>query len=187
MTWAKTIFVGLMSVLATFSQADEPTVAANFTLPAFTIEELGEVLLSEDEYRYAPWHSNTNPGTVHVMQYLAGTISASKIYRPFTDRVKEKFGLQGYYVTTIINLDDALWGTRGFAVSEVKSSKRKFPHSSMVLDSKGSGRIAWKLGKKGSALAIIDKDGNILFYTDAPMSESELESGLELITSQIDG
>ena len=32
-----------------------------------------------------------------------------------------------------------------------------------------------------------DKDGNILFYTDAPMSESELESGLELITSQIDG
>jgi uncharacterized protein len=185
MTPVKFIFVSLLSTLATFSRADFPTVAS--ALPPITIEDRGEILLHDDEYHYAPWYSHTNPGTVHIVQYLAGTLSASKIYRPFTDRVKEKFGFEGCHITTIINLDDAVWGTRGFVVSEVEASKRQFPHSTVVLDADGSARKAWELEKKGTALAIIDTSGNILFYTDAPMSESEIETGLELVASQIDG
>ncbi|MEH6591867.1 MAG: YtfJ family protein [Halioglobus sp.] len=184
MTPTKYLFVILLGTLASVSHADFPTVAS--ALPSITIEDRGEILLYEDEYRYAPWYSHTNPGTVHIVQYLAGTLSASKAYRPFTDQVKEQFGFEKCHVTTIINIDDAMWGTKGFVISEVEASKREFPHSTMVLDADGSGRKAWELKKKGTALAIIDERGNILFFTDTTMSEADIEAGLKLIASEND-
>ena len=102
---------------------------------------------------------------MHIVQYFGATRGDSKLFEPFTDRLRETFGDGKYHVTTIINLDAALWGTSGLVVSEVQDSKRKFPNSTMVLDEEGSGVNEWQLGKQGAGLAILDAKGTVLYFT----------------------
>lgn len=166
--------------------SDSPVVV-DAPLPLLEIPSHGEVVLEDDEYRYAPWSSHTNPGQVHIVQYLAGTLAASKTYRPFTDTLLDTYELSQYHVTTIINLDDALWGTSGFVTSQVKSNKREYPHSTLVLDEDGKGRDAWQLEKKGCALLIINSDGKVLYYTTNPMSDADQAIALAIMKEQIDG
>ena len=73
-------------------------------------------------------------------------------------------------MTTIINLDAALWGTTGFVVSEIKENKRKHPGSTLVLDEEGPGAVQWQLGEKGAGLAILDDQGIVRYFTTEPMS-----------------
>lgn len=48
-----------------------------------------------------------------------------------------KFPAESYQTTTIINQDDAIWGTSSFVKSSAQDSKKEFPWSSMVLDEFG--------------------------------------------------
>ena len=101
-------------------------------------------------------------------------MKASKIYEPFTDALQARYELGTYHVTTVINLDAAMWGTRGFVESEVMKSKRKFPLSTMVLDKSGAGVNTWQLGESGSGLVITDRQGRVHFYHNGAMSEEDM-------------
>ena len=155
-------------------------------LPPVTIKDKGELLLEGEDFSFAEWNSNVNPGKVHVLQYFAGTMGDSKTFEPFTDLLQKKLDYRKYHVTTIINLDASLWGTTGFVVAEVKASKKKFPRATIVLDAEGTGADIWGLGKKGAVLAILDKDGIVRFLTREPLSPEQMDSSLELVRSQID-
>ncbi|MEP0201954.1 MAG: YtfJ family protein [Halioglobus sp.] len=150
-------------------------------LPAVVIEEKGEITLSEDELNYVAWSSNSNPGKAHILQYFPGTQSASKIFEPFTDLLRDNMEMNSYHVTTLVNLDAAMWGTTGFVVSEVESKKKEFPLATMVLDEDGTGAQAWGLGKKGSVLVVLDQDGVIRYVTRSAMSEEELNQTLDTV------
>jgi YtfJ family uncharacterized protein len=161
------------------------SIAPGNPVPQLTIEDRGELILSGDDIVYQPWSSSAKPGKVHILQYLAATRGASKIYNEFTDILTEKFEKTDFHITTVLNLDDAMWGTNGFVVSEIESKKREFPGATLVLDADGDGRKAWKLAKKSAALAILDKDGQVLYFTEDPMSAENLEAMLALVKSQI--
>jgi hypothetical protein len=122
-----------------------------------------------------------------VLQYLAGTRKARSQTQAFTDRLEELLPKGSYQFTTVINLDDAMWGTSGFVVGEVKSSKRKYPDSTMVLDEEGTGLQGWQLQKKSSAIVVIDTSGTVLYLKQGSMSEEEIEAAVELIRQQIAG
>ena len=179
------ISVFVLGIMASYAQAESPIL--NSALPPVAIDDRGQMLLDGDSISYAPWSSDINPGKVHVVQYVAATRAASKAYSPFTDKLAEVFSPGDFHVTTIINLDDAVWGTVGFVVSEVEDSKRKYPKSTLVLDENGAGRKGWDLTKKGFALAILDKQGSILYFTQEPMADGDLENMVNLVKSQIDG
>lgn len=172
------------AMVANFVQADAPTLDS--ALPSVAIDDRGQMLLDGDSISYEPWSSDANPGKVHVLQYVAATRSASNAYSSLTDKLAEAFSPEDFHVTTIINLDDAMWGTAGFVVSEVEDSKRKFPLSTIVLDENGIGRKGWSLPKKGFALAILDKQGSVLYFTQEPMEEGDLETMVSLIQTQIE-
>ena len=125
------------------------------------------------DFSYREWQSTQPVNKVHVVQYFPGTMSASKTFEPFTDHLQEAYELGTYHVTTIINLDAAMWGTTGFVVSEVEKSKRKFPTSTMVLDKSGQAVKTWQLGKKGLGLFILDSQGQVQFEIRHKMSEQE--------------
>ena len=55
-----------------------------------------------------------------------------------------------------------------------------------MLDKDGDGLKAWKLAKKGAALAILDKDSKVLYFTQDPMTDADLEAMLALVKSKID-
>ncbi len=149
-------------------------------LPTLHVDDRGELLLEGEEFDYAPWTLPATTDKLHVLQYMAGTMGASKLNEPFTDRLQE-LPQGGFHVTTVVNLGDALWGTKGFVVSEVKKSKRKFPESTMVLDEDSVGPKTWNIQNDSSAIVIIGTDGLVRYLKDGPMSEAEIESALELV------
>ncbi|MCX2981520.1 YtfJ family protein [Halieaceae bacterium IMCC14734] len=175
----KTItLIGLLWMTAASSFAGGILVGQ--PLPQLKISERGELLLDDDDVSYSAWQSPQQPGKAHVLQYMAGTAGASKLNEPFTERLKVSADLD-IMVTTVINLDDATWGTSGFVVSEVKKNKRLFPMSQLVLDDDGHGREVWSLPRKSSAIVITDAAGIVLYVKEGAMDESEIERALELL------
>ena len=67
-----------------------------------------------------------------------------------------KFSEDSYQTTTIINQDDAIWGTGSFVKSSAESSKEEFPWSSMVLDEDGTVASSWALKEESSAIIVQD-------------------------------
>ena len=70
-----------------------------------------------------------------------------------------KFAQDSYQTTSIINQDDAIWGTGSFVKSSAEDSKKDFPWSSMVLDEDGKVAGAWDLQEESSAIIVQDKQG----------------------------
>jgi YtfJ family uncharacterized protein len=178
-------FFALACLLAQLSaQAQQPAPGA--PLPPLKIADRGELLLQGDDFSFAPWSSDRQPGKVHILQYFGATRSDSKRFKPFTDAVEQTFEQGQYHITTIINLDAALWGTTGLVVSEVQDSKRKYPGSTMVLDENGSGVEAWQLGDEGSGLVIMDARGMVQYFTRDSLDDEQMEHSLTLVREHID-
>jgi len=156
-------------------------------LPELTITKRGELIAEGDDFDYRQWRAPQSIGKVHVLQYLAGRQSARSQSKPFTDRLQQELPLDSYHVTTVINLDDALWGTGGFVVSELKSSKRKYPLSTIVLDEAGAGLRHWDLQPGGATIVVMDAGGTVLFLKEGAMTEPEIDATLELIRANIPG
>ena len=181
-------FVNLIaSILVTVSMsAVAQTPAPGEPLPPLLIEDRGELLMADDAFTYAPWAGKLQTGTVHVVQYFGATRSDSKRFKPLTDKLEQTFSRGQYHVTTIINLDAALWGTSGLVVSEVEDSKRKYPLATMVLDEDGNGKEQWDLGKEGAGLVIVDGKGIVQYFTAEPINEESLDMTVELVRKQIE-
>jgi len=154
-------------------------------LPILEIDSRGELLLTDDKYSYQAWQVSSEMGKPQVIQYLAGRKSARDQSKPFTDRLEQDLPPGSVHVTTVINLDDAMWGTSGFVVSEVKSSKRKYPMSTIVLDEDGLGLQTWQLQKGGANILVLSANGTVLYMKQGAMSEGEIESTLEMIKLEL--
>ncbi len=172
----------VLSLLPAAAFADSP--ALDRPLSPLVIADRGELVFDGDDFDYVPWRSDRHPGPVHVLQYFAGTKAASETFAPFTDHLQERLQPGSYHVTTVINLDAALWGTTGFVVSELKDNKRRYPDATMVLDAQGVGASTWQLGKKGALLAIMDADGTVRFLSREPLSEGQIEQQARWLASQ---
>ena len=176
--FVQAFFGALLSLVAATALA-APELHA--PLPSLEIEERGELFMQGDDFEYRPWSTQRNPGTVHVLQFFNGTMGDSKIFEPFTDRLQEVYAVTELHVSTVINLDAALWGTTGFVVSEVKKNKKKYPHSTLVLDAEGKASREWALGEQGSVLVIVDPKGVVQYMTREAMSDEEIQAGIELV------
>jgi len=179
MRFIRTLFTTAALLSATVALAQTPAPEA--ALPELKISDRGELVYLEDDFSYEPWSSSKSPGTIHVLQYFGATMAASDRFRPFTDLLQASLEPGTVHVTTIINLDAAMWGTSGFVISELKKNKKMHPTATMVVDEEGSGVNKWALGKKGSGLVIVDATGKVMFFSDDALSKEEMQSSLELI------
>ena len=152
-------------------------------LPALSISQPGEIMIEGDDFAYQTWDSANAVEQVHVVQYVPATMSDSKMYEPFTDYLQEHYDSSRFHVTTVIDLDAALWGTSGLVSSEVQKSKRKYPLSTLVLDKTGSGIDTWSLGKDGSGLFIIDESGIVQFAIRSKMSAAEQQAAVDVFSA----
>ena len=151
-------------------------------LPGLRIEELGELQLAGEEIRFEPWRSEALTGRVHVLQYLAARMSAKSLNEPFTDALRDSgIPLERYHVTTIVNIDDALIGTRGMVLGELEANKKRYWRSSIVADAHGLGLKAWRLRTKSSAIIVLGGDGRVRFFRDGAMTPAEIGHALQLV------
>jgi len=157
-------------------------------LPLLRIDDLGELRLEGEGRSFSPWDSAGMRDQVQVLQYLAARISVRDLNKPFTDRLRDSgISLDRYHVTTIVNLDDALFGTRGFALNELEKTKRRYYRSTVVADSRGEGLLAWELAPRTSAIIILDTTGRIRFLHEGAMSARQIDDALALVRAGADG
>lgn len=174
-------------ILALFSLgalAAAPAVDA--PLPPLEIDDRGELVMQGDDFDFRPWSSGNNPGVVHVIQYFGAKMSHKDLFSPVTDSIQETFAPGSVHVTTVLNMDAALWGTGGFVMSELKKNKKAHPTATMVIDEEGAGVETWELGKGGTGLIVLDSQGVVKFFSPDPLNDEELASTIELIRSNID-
>lgn len=154
--------------------------------PSVEITSYGEILVKDNDTAYQAWSSDSMLGKVRVVQAIAGRSSSKEMNAPLMAAITEsKFPSVSYQTTTIINQDDAIWGTGSFVKSSAQDSKTDFPWSSMVLDEDGILAKAWGLQAESSAIIVQDKQGKILFVKEGSLSDSDVEQVLALITKNL--
>jgi len=155
-------------------------------VPSVEVSEYGEVLLKSNGYEFQAWSSEQMLGKVRVIQAIAGRSSAKKMNSKMMSAITEsKFPEMLYQTTSIINQDDAIWGTGNFVRSSTVDSKKDFPWSSIVLDKKGAVAKAWGLEKESSAILVQNREGKVLFVKEGTLSDDEINQVLSLIKQSL--
>jgi len=184
-TNSKALLIFLLCLsLPVFS--NDANIAVGKKLTSLSVDNKGEIILNADKISYQAWSTDSMNGKVQVFQYLAARLGIDEINKPFTDALElQTFAADKFAVTTLINVDDALWGTSGLINSELKRNKIKHPTAVMVADQQGLGLKQWGLKKKGAAIAIIDKAGTVLFFKEGALSNEEIKANLALIEKHL--
>jgi uncharacterized protein len=162
------------------------TVDVNAPLPLLNIAERGELTMENDDFKFVPWRSDANMGSPQVFQYFGATMSDSETFKPFTDLLQTSFKPGSIHVTTVLNLDAAMWGTTGFIISELEKNKKQHPTSTMVVDDDGTGVIEWNLVEAGSGLIITDASGVVKYFTQQAMSEDDIAAALAVLNAEVE-
>lgn len=179
------LLAGLFMLGVSAVQANAP-ITAGQPLPPLLIENQGELLLAEGRSQFQPWHSDSGLGQPQVIQYMAARMSTSKLNEPLTDALKDAGFPPGQLrVTTILNLADAAWGTRGFVMGELESNKKKHPDAVLVADESGAGLSHWQLAAKNSAIAVVAPDGAIALFHEGPLDRAGIDQVLGMIQDWI--
>lgn len=161
-------------------------IATGGRVPDLSINDKGQLGLSDDKVVYSSWSYDQKPGKVQVVQYMAATRSASAMNKPFREKMRASLPLDGSFESiSIVNLDEAMFGTSGMVISELKSSKTEFPYAVMVVDENGLGLATWELEKKSSAVIVTNEDGEVLYFKQGALSDDEIDSTIKLISDAI--
>ncbi len=175
----KSVFLSLSLGISWQSYA---AVVAETSLPAVSVQDGGELVLNADNIDYSPWKSQQLTGKVYVIQHIAGRSSAKALNAPLIDRIKAaNLPKDRYQTVTIVNTDDAIWGTGGIVKGKLESSKEEFPWSMMVLDNEGVARSAWDLEEKSSAIIVVDTENRVRWVKDGALNDHEQQEVMTLI------
>lgn len=152
------------------------------TVTPVYIQEGGELLLnSDDEIHYQKWNSTQLAGKVRIIQYIAGRKSAKKKNSLLIKAVEAaNFPQDRFQPTTIVNTDDAIFGTGYFVVGKIEKNKRRYPWAQFVIDGNGLGRVAWRLPEQSSTILVLNKDGQIQWAKDGSLTPEEVDHVIAL-------
>ncbi|WP_087026668.1 YtfJ family protein [Thaumasiovibrio subtropicus] len=177
-------------ILTVSALLSSPLLAHNLTvgesLPTANVDKHGELLLLDGKIEYAKWNSDMLAGKVRVIQAIAGRSAAKEMNADLMAAITAAdFPEDKYQTTTIINQDDAMWGTGGFVKSSAEDSKQEFHWSSMVLDANGSVKQSWDLVEKSSAIIVLDTESQVLFAHEGKLTEAQIEHVLTLVRNNL--
>lgn len=174
------IFALIIALLAPGAAAHNFVTGKTVT-PVY-IQEGGELLLnSEDEIHYQKWNSTQLAGKVRIIQYIAGRKSAKKKNSLLIKAVEAaNFPQDRFQPTTIVNTDDAIFGTDYFVVGKIEKNKRRYPWAQFVIDGNRQGRVAWHLQEQSSTILVLNKTGQIQWAKDGSLTPEEVDHVIAL-------
>lgn len=175
------LFLSLLS-LPFYSLAN--TFVLGQHLPLAVVIDQGVIHYANGDFSYQPWNSATLTGKVRVLLHLAGRLSAKDENAPLTAKLQSAdFPNDRFQTTLIVNTQDAIPGSGIFVRASLKASKKQSPWSQFIIDSSGEARRTWQLKPGGSAVVVIDKQGNIRFYKEGALSPQEVNKVMTLIST----
>lgn len=176
----------LKSLLLTAALCSQAAFATNVTigeqLPATSVDDKGLLMLENDEFSYRNWQTSELKGKVFVLQVMAGRTDAIELNDPMIQAITDaQFPGETFQMVTIINTDDAIWGTSLFVKGAIEDNKREHPYAEFVVDDSSKVHKFWELEKESSAIIILDKQGRVLYVKDGAMNSQEVTSAIDLI------
>lgn len=172
----------LASLLMALGVSAQAAVTPDATLPTVNVVNGGELVLQSGDIHYTPWQSEQLTGKVYVVQHIAGRSSAKELNAPLIDRIKAaELPKDRYQTVTVVNTDDAIWGTGGIVKGKLESSKEEFPWSMMVLDEEGAARSAWDLQEESSAIIVVDAQNRVRWMKEGALNNQEQQEVMDLI------
>jgi len=161
-------------------------IKLNHELPKVTINSHGELLLKDNDVVYEKWNTKQLQGKVRVIQAIAGRSASKEMNAPLMKAITaQNFDVKDYQTTTIINQDDAMWGTGGFVKSSAEDSKKEFSWSSLVLDEDGAAAKAWQLKQENSMIIIVDKSSKVIYVNEGALSTDEIKNAISTIKNHL--
>jgi len=161
-------------------------IKLNHELPKITINSHGELLLKDNDVLYEKWNTKQLRGKVRVIQAIAGRSASKEMNAPLMKAITaQNFDVKDYQTTTIINQDDAMWGTGGFVKSSAEDSKKEFSWSSLVLDEDGAAAKAWQLKQENSMIIIVDKSSKVIYVNEGALSTDEIKNAISTIKNHL--
>lgn len=180
-------FLFLICLLGLSSAASASNILSNQTVKPISVTDKGELILTnEGKLNYQPWTSQQLEGKVRTIQHIAGRSAAKELNAPLIEAIKQaKLPHDTYQTTTIINTDDAVFGTGVFVKNSVEDSKKEFPYSQFIVDSDGVVKDAWSLSPENSAIIILNKKGKVLFFKEGSLTPPEINKVIGLLVSEL--
>lgn len=159
-------------------------------VPEHYIKEGKMVYQADTDISHKKWTSSELTGRVGVVYHLAAREGVDEINQPFIDALiaadlPEYLPTSPYKTTTILNTDDALWGTAGIASGRFEKSQKETAYAIYVNDCSGIAQKNWGLKQKESAVIIHDKDGSVLYFKEGKLTEEEIKTSVKLIQTQL--
>lgn len=161
-------------------------IKLNHALPQVDVKSHGELLLKDNGVVYEKWHTKQLQGKVRVIQAIAGRSASKEMNMPLMKAITaHNFSVKDYQTTTIINQDDAMWGTGSFVKSSAEDSKKEFSWSSLVLDKNGTASEAWQLKQENSIIIVLDKSAKVVFVHEGALSAEKIKSVISIIKNHL--
>ncbi|PHM50853.1 YtfJ family protein [Xenorhabdus miraniensis] len=174
----------LLSLMPIFAFAHNITLGQQ--VPAVSVTDKGELLLNDGKFSYQNWSTTELPGKVRTIQHIAGRSSAKEMNDPLIQALKNaNLPKDQYQTTSIVNTDDAIFGTSVFVRNSLEDSKKQFPWSQFIVDSNGLSKTAWGLEPKSSAIIVLDKNGNVKFVKDGKLNNEEITHVISIIKDEL--
>ena len=178
----KTTFLLGLSAIFLSAAVNAHNLRSNANLPAVSVQQEGEILVKGNDVAYQPWQSNSLAGKVRVLQHMAGRSSVKEKNEALINAIKAAhFSPAVYQTTTIINADDAVFGTGPFVKSSAEKGKKANAHSQVVLDKSSAVKNAWALKEKESLILVLDKSGKVQFAHEGQLNPQQIEQVIELV------
>ena len=153
-------------------------------LPSVTVEgddDYGIMNLKGENITFSDWKSSSVTGKVRTVYMLHATGGAADVNAKYADALgKEEFSDSSYQTISILNMDEALWGTGGIVRSKVKDKQKEFPTAGFVLDEDGVAQKKFGVQTE-SAVIIVDASGKVLFAKDGQLSSGEIEKAIQIL------
>lgn len=170
---AQTLLSILIMITAGAAQASLP--ALGLPLSPLVISQRGEIVLTEQSVSYQPWRSQQNQQSLQLIIHAAGRLAAKRQLALLTERLQHDPRSSHWRISTVVNTQDALFGSRLFVERSLIDSKRESWQQHFIIDSQGTAAAQWQLQPESAAVLLLDKQGSVKFFHQGTVTHAQVD------------
>lgn len=153
------------------------------TLPSINFDNPGRMVITKgNDYQFVNWSSSKLAGKKWVIQYLSPRPNVGAENTHLNNALaKHEKAHEFCNTVSIINLDEALWGTQSIAKSRMAGGLKLNKKCIIVADDESKGLKKWSLKKKSNSTFVIDENAHVIFFHHGKLSDKHVEKIIGLI------
>ena len=143
--------------------------------------------MSGDKVSFSPWSSTSiSAGSPALIFHMPARMSSDAAIAPLRARLEAgEYPTESFQSISVVNLDDALWGTSGLVAGELAKNKRAHPQAVLVADDAGRGLKAWQLKSRTIAVILLNAEGEITYLKEGELSQDDIDTIIAKLDAEI--